>query len=131
MMKTILSLVGTAALVVACNSPKAPVEGVTTTGAGVVSNKDVTTRLTNAKCDHAKACNDFGTDKKFKDEAGCKSEVSHDYEDEFKAADCPHGVRKERLDTCLLKMKEEACGTNVSEKIQKHDACRRTALCID
>lgn len=132
MYKTALFIFTGAAIVVACNNaPKSPTPGVETTAGEVVSNKDVVTRITDARCEHANECHEFGTDKKFKDEAGCKSEVSHDIEPDFQAKECPHGVRTERLNTCLTKIKSEPCGLNVQDKIQKGDACRKGSLCID
>ena len=118
-------------MIMACsNSPKAPTPGVETTGAGVVANKDVVPRITEARCERAKRCNHFGVDKTYKDEAGCKSEISHDLEADFTAKECPHGVRTERLNTCVLKAREEACG-NVADKINRIAACSKNELCID
>ena len=130
MTQYIASVLGVAGLLAACSAPKAPVEGVTTTGAGVVANNDAARRITRARCEHAKECGDYGKDKKYADEAGCKSEVGHDLEGEFKPSSCPHGVREERLNTCVVKLKDEKCG-NVSDKINVLAACRRGELCID
>jgi hypothetical protein len=130
MTKYVLSMLGVVGLVVACSSPRAPVEGVTTTGAGVAANKDAALRITNARCEHAKECGDFGKDKKYADAAGCKSEVGHDLEGDFQPSSCPHGVREERLTTCVMKLKDEKCG-NISDKINVLAACRRGELCID
>lgn len=130
--KKLLCLASIAAVVIACgNAPKSPTPGVNTTSGEVVANHDVVTRITSARCEHANACHDFGTDKKYKDEAGCKSEVSHDLESDFQAKECPHGVRVERLNTCLAKIKDEPCGLNVGDKIAKGDSCRKGSLCID
>src|SRR3954447_10179009 len=91
-----------AALVLACsNPPKDPHPGVETTSAGVVANKDVVSRITEARCERARRCNHFGVDKTYKDEAGCKSEVALDFEPEFTAKECPHGVSPQRLNTCV------------------------------
>jgi hypothetical protein len=130
MKKAIVILAGLA-MTAACNmnAPKAPVEGVTTTGAGVVSNADAAKRMTSARCEHAKTCNEFGKDKDYADEAGCKSEVSHKMASEYKPEDCPHGVREERLATCLNQLKNEKCG-NIADKISRAEACRTGELCI-
>ncbi|HSO32029.1 MAG TPA: DUF6184 family natural product biosynthesis lipoprotein [Labilithrix sp.] len=131
-MKNLILLVsGGAALMLACgNPPKEPNPGVETTSAGVVANKDVVPRIAQARCERAQRCNQFGVDKTYKDEAGCKSEVAHDLEADFTAKECPHGVRTERLNTCVLKTREEACG-NVADKIIRVAACRKSELCID
>jgi len=69
MKKEMLVLAAGAALVIACsNPPKAPVEGVATTTAGVIANEDAATRLAKAKCDYAKGCNNIGKDKDYGDE---------------------------------------------------------------
>jgi Family of unknown function (DUF6184) len=132
MKKELVFVMSGAALVVAAcaNPPKDPHPGVETTSAGVVANKDVAPRITAARCEREKRCNHFGVDKKFKDEAGCRSEVGHDLEADFTAKECPHGVRTERLNTCLQKTREEECG-DVSDKINRVAACRKSELCID
>lgn len=131
-MKTFIAMVTTgAALVMACsNPPKEPNPGVQTTSAGVVANKDVVPRITEARCEHAKRCGQFGADKKYKDEAGCKSEISHDLEADFSAKECPHGVKTERLSTCVSKARGEECG-NVADKLNRVADCRQSQLCID
>jgi hypothetical protein len=131
MKNVIMFVMAGAALAVACNTnaPKAPVEGVSTTGAGVVSNDDTARRLTEAACDYAAKCNRFGKDKDYADEAGCKSEVSHKMESDYKPSDCPHGVKQERLASCINDFKNEACG-NVPDKISRLEACRTGELCI-
>lgn len=132
MYKTALALISTAAVVVACgNHPKAPDPGVTTTAGEIVANQDVVSRLTKARCDHARDCHRFGVDKDYADMAGCQSEVRHDLEGEFQPRECPHGARVERVDTCINKITNEACGVNLQDKIKKQDACRRGALCIE
>lgn len=131
-MKTIACLAAGAFAVIAChsNQPKAPVEGVTTTGAGVVANHDAAMRLTNASCERAERCNRFGKDKDYADMAGCTSEVGHDNESDYRAEKCPHGVKEDRLVTCLNEIKNSACG-NVGDKIRRAEACRTGELCID
>jgi hypothetical protein len=120
-----------AALLMACeSSPKKPVEGVTTTGAGVVSNRDVVTRLAAARCEHARMCNEFGPDRDYADDAGCKSQISHDLEGDFRPSECPHGVREERLTSCLNEVKNEKCG-DLSGKIRRVTSCRKSDLCIE
>ena len=131
-MKNLMVLVvsGAAVMLACSNPPKDPSPGVETTGGRVVAKKDVVPRITEARCERAKRCNHFGVDKTYKDEAGCRSEVSHDLEADFAAKECPHGVRTERLNTCVTKTREEACG-NVSDKINRVAACRKGELCID
>jgi hypothetical protein len=131
-MKNVIVIgLGCAALAIACgNEPKSPNPGVETTSAGVVANKDVVPRITEARCERAKRCGHFGTDKTYKDEAGCKSEISHDLEADFTAKECPHGVKTERLNTCVQKAREEECG-NVADKINRVASCRKSELCID
>jgi len=131
-MKNLIVLVSTgAALVLACtNPPKDPHPGAETSSAGVVANKDVVSRITEASCERAKRCNHFGVDKTYKDEAGCKSEVGHDLEGDFTPKECPHGVSTQRLETCVAKTRDEACG-NVAAKINRVAACRKGELCID
>ena len=130
-MKNYLLALAGAAMTIACNTnaPKAPVEGVTTTAAGVVSNDDAVTRLTEARCNNAKTCNEFGKDKDYADEAGCKSEVSHKMASDYKPSECPHGIREERLATCINQLKNATCG-NVADKIKVAEACRTGELCI-
>jgi len=131
MKNLILLVTGGAALMMACsNPPKEPNPGVSTTSAGVVANKDVVPRITEARCERAKRCGQLGTDKKYKDEAGCKSEIGHDLEADFTAKECPHGVKTERLNTCVQKSREEECG-NVTDKINRVADCRQSQLCID
>ena len=132
MKNQIVTMFAGAAVVVACNSnaPKAPVEGVTTTSGATVANNDAARRITNARCEHANKCNQFGKDKDYADEAGCKSEIGHDSESTYKASGCPHGIRQERLTTCLNEIKNEKCG-NLGDKISRAEACRTGEICID
>src|SRR6187399_2920103 len=119
MKKEILVLAAGAALVLACTSaPKAPVQGVTTTAAGVVSNADAVRRPTQAKCDHARVCNNYGKDKDYADEAGCMSQVGHEMEGDYQPTKCPHGVREERLNSCVNEYRNEKCG-NVADTIAR------------
>lgn len=130
MMKEMGLIIGGAALVLACDSPKAPVQGVTTTGAGVVSNQDTVERLTEARCERAAKCNEFGTGKDYADMEGCKSEVSHDLADDYKPSSCPHGANEARLTSCINQIRNSACG-NLADSIKRGEACRRVQICID
>jgi len=124
-------LVTGAALVLACTSaPKAPVQGVTTTGAGIVSNADAASRLAQAQCDHAQTCNQLGKDKDYADHAGCMSQVGHEMEKDYQPSKCPHGVREERLNSCVNAFKNESCG-NLGDKIARAETCRRGNMCIE
>ncbi len=131
-MRTTIALLSTAALLVsvACNHENEPVRTVTTTGAGVVGNDDAVKRLTDARCDHVKACNDLGEGKKFADEAACKREYGHDLQSNFRAGECPRGIRQEKLGNCLQEIKNEKCG-NLVDKISRSETCRTGVLCID
>ncbi len=116
---------------VACNHENAPpAQAVTTTGAGVVGNEEAVRRLTGARCDRAKACNDLGTDKKYNDEAACKREVGHDLQADLRPGECPRGIKEEKLSNCLQEIQNEKCG-NVVDKISRLATCRTGSLCID
>ena len=70
------------------------------------------------------------TDKGYADMASCKSEVGNDNKSEYRAEKCPHGIKEERLTTCLNEIKNSECG-NVADKIRRSEACRTGELCID
>jgi hypothetical protein len=130
MTKEMLVLAAGAAVVIACtNPPKAPVQGVTTTSAGVVSNADSVQRLAQARCNHAKSCGQFGVGKDYADEAGCMSQISHELEGDYQPSNCPHGVREERLSSCVNAWNNQNCG-NVAHSISRSETCRRGNLCI-
>lgn len=131
MKNTIAFFATAAALVVACNhDSNAPAKGVTTTGAGVVANDEAVTRLVDARCDRAKACNQLGKDEKFSDEAACKRELGHDLKADLRPGECPRGIRQEKLSNCLQEIQNEKCG-NAIDKISRLATCRTGSLCVD
>lgn len=120
----------TAAVAIACNHESTPAKGVTTTGAGVVANDDAVSRLVDARCDRAKACNQLGKDESYADEAACKRENQHDLQADLRPDECPRGIAQEKLSNCLQEIKNEKCG-NVIDKISKLATCRTGSLCVD
>lgn len=130
-MKNAIVFCATAAvLALACNHESPRVEAVSTTGAGVVANEAAVTRLTTARCDRARACNEFGEKEKYKDEGACKRENQHDLDAELRASECPRGIRQEKLANCVEEIRNEKCG-NILDKISRIATCRKGALCID
>jgi hypothetical protein len=134
MKNTVLFVLSGSALTIAaiaCTTPpKEPHPGVETTSAGVVSNKDAIARITQSRCDRAQRCSNFGVGKDYADMAGCKSQVGHDVADEFRPRECPHGVREERLNTCVGVSASDSCG-NVGDNIKRTADCRKSELCIE
>ena len=130
-MKTTFAIFGVASLlVVACNHESTPPAAVTTSGANVVVNDEAIQRLTEARCERAKACNDLGKDDKYKDEAACRREVAHDMSSELRPGECPRGIRQEKLSNCLQEIRNEKCG-NPFDKISRIATCRTGTLCVD
>lgn len=130
-MKNAIVLFATAgALVLACNHESPPAENVTTTGAGVVANDDAVKRLTDARCDRAKACNEIGDKQKYADDSACKRENQHDLQADLRAGECPRGIRQEKLANCVQEIRNEKCG-NILDKISRLATCRTGSLCID
>jgi hypothetical protein len=116
---------------VACNHESAPpATTVTTTGAGIVANHEAMARLTAARCERAKACNDLGKDEKYKDETSCYREVGKTMESELRPAECPRGIKDEKLSNCVQEIKNESCG-NPFDKISRLVTCRTSSLCVD
>ncbi|MDB4933878.1 MAG: hypothetical protein JWP87_850 [Labilithrix sp.] len=130
MKRTMIFFATAAVLVIACNHESAPASGVTTTGAGVVSNEDAVRRLTDARCDRAKACNQLGDKEKYKDEAACRREERHDLEADLRPGECPRGIKDEKLSNCLQEIRNEKCG-NPFDKVSRLATCRTGSLCID
>jgi hypothetical protein len=130
MKRTMIFFATAAVLVVACNHESAPAKGVTTTGAGVVSNDDAVTRLTDARCDRAKACNQLGDKEKYKDDAACRREEKHDLQADLRPGECPRGIKDEKLQNCIAEIKNEKCG-NPFDKISRLATCRTSSLCVD
>lgn len=130
MKNTIIFLATAAALVVACNHEDAPARSASTTGAFAVGNEDAVQRLTEARCARAEACNQLGEKKKYADEAACKRENHHDLEADYRIAECPGGIRNQKLSNCLQEIQNERCG-NPFDKISRLATCRTGALCID
>ena len=119
-------------LVLACNHESAPAQGVTTTtaGAGVVANDDAVKRLTDARCDRAKACNEIGQKEKYPDDAACKRENQHDLQADLRPGECPRGIRQDKLANCVQEIRNEKCG-NILDKVSRLATCRTGSLCID
>ena len=130
MKNTIIFLATTAALVVACNHEDAPARSASTTGSFAVTNEDAVRRLTEARCERAKACNQLGEKEKYADEAACKRENHHDLEADYRVAECPGGIREQKLNNCLQEIQNEKCG-NPFDKISRLATCRTGSLCID
>jgi hypothetical protein len=120
----------TLVLVLACNHESPPAAGVSTTSAGVVANEDAVKRLTDARCDRAKACNEIGEKQKYADDSACKRENQHDLQADLRASECPRGIRQEKLSNCVEEIRNEKCG-NILDKISRLATCRTGALCID
>ena len=130
-MKTAIVLGATSLVVIlACNHESAPAQGVSTTGAGVVANDDAIKRLTDARCDRAKACNEIGAKEKYADESACKRENQHDLQADLRAGECPRGIRQEKLSNCVQEIHNEKCG-NILDKVSRLATCRTGSLCID
>jgi hypothetical protein len=130
-MKNALILLGTAAvLVVACNHDRAPAREATTTGAGIVGNEDAVHRLTDARCERARACNQLGPKEKYADEASCRRENAHDLEADLRPSECRYGIREEKLSNCLQEIRNERCG-NPLDSISRLATCRTGKMCID
>jgi hypothetical protein len=89
MKNAIICFAATAALVVACNHEDAPARSANTTGAFATGNQDAVKRLTEARCERAKACNQLGEKQKYADEAACKRENHHDLEADLRPGECP------------------------------------------
>jgi hypothetical protein len=131
MMKNAMIFFATAAaLGVACNHESSPPKGVTTTGAGIVGNEDAVRRLTEARCERAKACNQLGDKQKYKDEAACVREERHDLEADLRPGECPRGIKEEKLSNCVQEIKNEKCG-NPFDKISRLATCRTGTMCVD
>jgi hypothetical protein len=131
-MKTTMIFFATAAVLIgaACNHESTPARGVTTTGAGIVANDDAASRLTDARCNRAKACNQLGKDEKYADMGACKREVAHDLESDLRPGECPRGIRQEKLSNCIQEIQNEKCG-NLADKISRLATCRTGSLCVD
>jgi hypothetical protein len=132
-MKTTMTLFATGAVLIAtaCGSHETPpVQGVTTTGAGVVANNDAISRITEAKCARARDCNELGQDKDYTDMDGCRRKVAHDETEDLKPGECPRGIKEEKLLSCLQEIKSGSCG-NVIKSISRGRTCRTSALCLD
>ena len=130
MKNTLIFFATAAALIVACNHESAPARSVTTTGAGVVGNDDAVSRLTEARCDRAKACNQLGEKEKYADDAACKREIHHDLQADLRPGECPGGIRQQKLSNCLEEIRNEKCG-NPLDKVSRLATCRTGSLCID
>ncbi len=130
MKNTIIFLAATAALVIACNHDDAPARSANTTGAFATNNQDAVRRLTDARCERAKACNQLGANEKYADEAACKRENHHDLEADYRVGECPGGIREQKLNHCVQEIQNEKCG-NPFDKISRLATCRSGMLCID
>ena len=130
MKNTLIFFATAAALVAACNHESTPARSVTTTGAGVVGNDDAVSRLTEARCDRAKACNQLGEKEKYADDAACKREIHHDLQADLRPGECPGGIRQQKLSNCLEEIRNEKCG-NPLDKVSRLATCRTGSLCID
>ena len=130
MKNTIIFFATAAALVIACNHEEAPARSASTTGAFAVTNQDAVRRLTDARCDRAKACNQLGEKEKYADEAACRRENNHDLQSDYRVDECPGGIREQKLDNCLQEIRNEKCG-NPFDKVSRLATCRTGSLCID
>ena len=130
MKNAIICFAATAALVIACNHEDAPAKSANTTGAFATGNQDAVKRLTEARCERAKACNQLGEKQKYADEAACKRESHHDLEADLRSGECPGGIREQKLANCIQEIQNEKCG-NPFDKISRLTTCRTGALCID
>lgn len=100
----------------------------TTTSARVVSNEDAVRRITDARCDRERACNNIGDGKQFANRAVCAKKLSRDAHDTVRSEECPAGVNEANLSQCLADIRKERCDDPV-DAVEQLLSCRRAELC--
>lgn len=131
-MRNLIALFGAAATMLlllpsACNHERSG--QTTTTGAEIIPADDAVARLTARRCERELDCNNVGTGKKYDDKGACEREVAHDLKSELRPANCPYGVRGDRLDACLQELRDEKCG-NPLDMISRLTTCRTGRICL-
>ena len=131
-MRNLVALFGTAAALLlllpsACNHDRAG--ATTTTGAEILPADDAVARLTAGRCQRELDCNTIGMGKKFDDLGACEREVGHDLKSELRPANCPYGVRGDRLEQCLQELRNEKCG-NPLDTVSRLTTCRTGRICL-
>jgi hypothetical protein len=131
MRKAIALSVATAALLVlvACK-PERAVSITSTSGAGLVTIDDAVNLLTARRCDREIDCKNVGAGKRYDDRGGCERELAHALQVELGPKVCALGIREERLEECLARLREESC-LDPLDSLDKIATCRRSRLCVN
>ncbi len=119
-----------AILVVACGrgEQKGPYYA-STTSARIIGNDAAVERITAARCEREKMCNDIGPDKSYATLQACMNELGHDKAVDLRKEECPSGVAEADLSDCLTDIRNEKCG-NPFDSVSRSAACRRGKLCV-
>lgn len=118
---------GGAVLAGACSRnppPRAPATTTTTS----VEVEGATSRLAQARCKHAAACNEIGGNRSYPTMQACIEKNRGDADSDLRASECPRGVDSSRLEACLSAINAEAC-TGIGSGWNRSLACRTSSLC--
>jgi hypothetical protein len=112
----------------ACASNPPPPSSPGVTSAQRVETSTAVSRLVDAQCRHADACNEIGGNRTYATKDACLSEARGKAENNLRTADCPRGVDSTRLNACITEIKAEAC-SGVGSGFSRSMACGTGTLC--
>ena len=98
-------------------------------GGGPTEPNSAVGKIASARCEREVRCNNVGTKEKYSSRADCVTRMQDDKRDDLNDKECPAGIDKKQLATCLTAIRDEACG-NPLDTISRLVACRSSNVCL-
>jgi hypothetical protein len=114
----------------ACRDDRATETKTTSAQLDTVGNESAIERITTARCNRELACAELGH-APASGALQCAAEVRRAIQHSLSAAECPLGIDRAALDTCVNAIRDERCGvafdTFTVSACQARDLCRPSA----
>jgi hypothetical protein len=89
----------------------------------------VVQKLSAARCDQEQQCKNVGPGAKFASRTVCLDQLRGGMANDLNAYDCPRGLDRDAVDSCMAAIKTEDCG-HPFDTLKRYDKCRTGALCM-
>lgn len=119
---------GLCSVVAACGSSPPPASPSGVTNAQKTEYQAAASRLADATCKHAEACNEIGGSRSYASKTACLEQNRGKSLNDLRASECPRGVDSTRLEACVAAIAAEAC-SGVGSGFDRSMACSSGQLC--
>lgn len=108
-----------------------PGGGVTNVQPRSYAEPSTVERLSRARCEHERYCDNVGGGKKYASWDICVSSYRSSIGNELNSYECPGGLNASAVQQCLTAISKEECGVHPIDTIARVEQCRKGAMCID